>query len=53
MIAPDAEVERNSAEGRPDAAVDIDLLRRVICEGNTFGGRADIKLHVLMLAVVF
>lgn len=36
-IAPDAEIKGKGVEGRPDAAVDIDLGRRMIDERNALG----------------
>ncbi len=48
VVVPDAEVERELAEGRPNSAVEIDLGRSVVRELDAVSAGADIELQVVV-----
>jgi len=45
-VAPDADVERQRAEGRADTAIDVDLGGGAVGEGDALAGDAGIELQV-------
>src|SRR5262249_18865401 len=48
VVVPKAEIERELVEGRPEAAVEIDLGRRVIGEIDALAGVAVVELQILV-----
>ena len=48
QVAPDAEVERGSAEGRADTAVDVDFSSGAVGERDALGRGTDVELQVLV-----